>query len=41
MISIMTNNKEREILAKMAIKNVQRFKLEQIAQKWKQLFEKL
>lgn len=41
MISLMENDERRKRMSKSALKNVQRYKIEQIAQHWKLLFEGL
>lgn len=41
MISLMRDNDRRKVLADNAIRNVRRYDIEQIAQKWKELFEEL
>jgi hypothetical protein len=41
MVTLMTNKELLMDLAQNAVKNVRRFKIEQIAHKWKELFESL
>ncbi len=41
MILLMQNKRKRDKMSKNAIKNVQRYNIEQIAQKWKSLFEEI
>ena len=41
MISLMRDNDRRKVLADNAIRDVRRYDIEQIAQKWKELFEEL
>ncbi len=41
MIRLMSNVSERRAMAEKAVKNVQRFRIEQIAERWKQLFDSI
>lgn len=41
MISLIQNKEKRILMSRTAVKNVQRFDIQHIAQKWKSLFEEI